>query len=76
MTMNWIDIGKAPKCGTQVWLCWMDDGVPNDVVKMGYDHNMVNGMIPDVTGMWVDKDKTCTWTDHYGAGPTHFSYVT
>lgn len=71
--MNWQEISKAPKDGTVVWLCWMADGVPMEVLRMHYDKLKVNPLVSDDAGMWSTIDGGCTWFDGGDDGPTHFS---
>jgi hypothetical protein len=69
---DWQPIDTAPKDGTLLVLCWMDNGVPQETFLMQWGHIQANGLFPGKVGMWVAPDGSFTWNDDGGGGPTHW----
>lgn len=69
---EWKPIETAPRDGTEILLCWIDEGGPNDTVQMLWDDEAQNAMFSHIIGMWRTFSGSCTWTEHNGGGPTHW----
>lgn len=72
---DWKEIDTAPLDGTEVLLTWMEDGKPQDIVRMAWDPARTNGFFPGVVGMWTALGGNYTWCAANGHGPTHWAPV-
>lgn len=61
--MDWLDISRAPRDGTVVRLCNIEQGEPTTIVDMYWD---------DSVGKWKDPDSFWHWSQD-DCGPTHYS---
>jgi len=69
MTNEWRSIDTAPRDGTIV-----EVGCPGEVCfPMRWNPTGSNAFFqPEPTGIWEVPDRSMTWTEHDGAGPTHW----
>lgn len=69
----WLPIADVPRDGTTVELCWMEDGVPGGGCgAMHWDDKTTSGIFPWMLGFWVADNRSCTWHEQGGFGPTHY----
>ena len=72
----WEEIKDAPKDGTKVRLCYMEDGVPMDSAGpfMWFDDEN-NWPIQMQLGIWLTPDKSFAWSvENPDGAPTHFQH--
>jgi len=74
--MKWKSIETAPKDGRAIWVCWMENGEPQESYVMRWGHIQQNGFFPGKIGMWVSPSGAFTWNDDGDGGPTHWSEYT
>lgn len=75
----WEPIATAPRDGTEVYLTWMDAGVPQDTYPMVWEAETENPLVQAGAGIWVMRSGgeagqvIVTWSeaDPLGA-PTHW----
>ena len=75
---EWQAMETAPRDGTKVDLCWMDDGeVQESYGPMHWSDTSRNPLVQDGAGIWVMVDGSgkviFTWTEADPRGaPTHW----
>lgn len=64
-------IATAPRDGTLI-LVWAEEFGP---YAMRWEATGINLLVSTRPGIWVSVDKSFTWSEHHGAGPTHWSLL-
>lgn len=65
---TYCPIDTAPRDGTPVIVADEDAGS----FLMSWNAECENGLFPDVKGFWEAPDKSMTWGEHDGYGPTYW----
>lgn len=71
---EWHDIATAPKDGTVIEVCALDDDTEGPF-RMRWESNRVNMMVGTHAGMWACPFGNFTWDESRGFGPTHWRHV-
>jgi hypothetical protein len=61
-------IDTAPRDGRVIWV--MDESV--GAYAMAWNATATNGLFPGVVGFWEAADKSFTWSEHDGQGPSYW----
>lgn len=68
---DWMPIRTAPRNGLTVLVCDPDCGV----FAMGWMADAENPLVGDVRGLWEAPDRSLTWSEHDGFGPTLWQHM-